>query len=159
MATPALDAVLEEWAAAWSSHDTEGLLALFTDDCVYEDVTFGVVTHGKQELRVFADGAFAAAPDTRFELTCRFVEASRGAMEWVMSGTHRGAFPGLPGTGMRFSVRGATLLELRSGRIRRNSDYWDAATFMRQVGLLPLPSQSFPSAISSTGSSRSTAPR
>jgi steroid delta-isomerase-like uncharacterized protein len=129
--------VLEEWAAAWSSHDTERLLALFTDDCSYEDVTFGVVTHGKKELRAFADDAFSAAPDILFELTSQFVSASSAGMEWSMSGTHKGAFPGLPPTGKRFSVRGATIIELRAGKIRRNADYWDSATFMRQVGLLP----------------------
>src|SRR5690348_10249776 len=54
-----------------------------------------------------------------------------------MSGTHKGDFPGIPATGKRFSsVRGSTILELEAGKIRRQSDYWDAATFMRQVGLL-----------------------
>ena len=46
--------------------------------------------------------------------------------------------PGIPATGKRFSsVRGLTILELGAGKIRRESDYWDAATFMKQVGLLP----------------------
>ena len=48
------------------------------------------------------------------------------------------ASAGIPATGKRFSsVRGSTILELEGGEIRRESDYWDAATFMRQVGLLP----------------------
>jgi steroid delta-isomerase-like uncharacterized protein len=54
-----------------------------------------------------------------------------------MSGTHKGDFPGMPATGKRFSIRGVTILELEAGRIRRNADYWDAASVMRQVGLLP----------------------
>ena len=138
MATTDLEVVLEDWAAAWSSHDAEKVLALFTDDCVYEEVTFGVVTRGKEELRAFANGAFAAVPDFTFQLTARFAAGDWAGMEWVMSGTHKGDFPGLPATGRRFSsVRGATIIELRGGKIRRNSDYWDAATFMKQVGLLP----------------------
>jgi hypothetical protein len=41
-------------------------------------------------------------------------------------------------TGKRFSaVRGSSILELEAGKIRRESDYWDAATLMKQVGLLP----------------------
>src|SRR5215831_16429565 len=133
-----VERVLDDWATAWSSHDTAKMLALFTDDCVYEDVTLGVVNHGKEELRAFADGTFAATPDFKVELTARFVAGNWAAMEWVMSGTHKGDFPGLPATGKRFSaVRGATVLELQGSKIRRNSDYWDAATFMRQVGLLP----------------------
>jgi len=48
------------------------------------------------------------------------------------------ASAGIPATDKRFSsVRGSTILELEGGEIRRESDYWDAATFMRQVGLLP----------------------
>ena len=47
--------VTDHWAAAWSSHNTEELLTLFTDDCVYEDVTFGVVNRGKKEVRAFAE--------------------------------------------------------------------------------------------------------
>jgi steroid delta-isomerase-like uncharacterized protein len=132
-----MDRVLQEWAAAWSAHDVPRLLALFTDDVVYEDATFGVVTHGKAELRAFAQGAFAAVPDIRFELSSGFAAARWASMEWTMSGTHQGDFPGLPATGKPFSgVRGATIIELSAGRIQRNSDYWDAATFMKQVGLL-----------------------
>jgi steroid delta-isomerase-like uncharacterized protein len=129
--------LLERWATAWSSHDPERVLALFTDDCVFEDVTFAVVTRGKEELRGFVTGAFAAVPDIRFELKSSFAAGQRAALEWVMSGTHMGDFPGLPATGKRLSVRGSTLLELDAGGIRREADYWDAATFMRQVGLPP----------------------
>jgi hypothetical protein len=44
----------------------------------------------------------------------------------------------MPATGKRFSaVRGATVIALQGAKIRRCADYWDAATFMRQVGLLP----------------------
>ena len=32
---------------------------------------------------------------------------------------------------------GGQLRGLSGGKIRRESDYWDAATFMKQVGLLP----------------------
>jgi steroid delta-isomerase-like uncharacterized protein len=140
MATSEAERILDDWATAWSSHDTEKMLALFTDDCVYEDVTFGAVNHGKAELRAFADGIFAAIPDFKVTLISRFVAGNWAGMEWAMSGTHRGDFPGLPATGKRFSsVRGATMVELQGEKIRRCSDYWDAATVMRQVGLLAAP--------------------
>ncbi len=55
-----------------------------------------------------------------------------------MSCTHKGDLPGIPATGKCFSsVRGSTILELEASKIRRESDYWDAATFMKQVGQLP----------------------
>jgi steroid delta-isomerase-like uncharacterized protein len=127
---------LDAWAADWSAHDVDHLLSLFTDDCIYEDVTFGVVNRGKAELKAFADGIFAAFPDFKIELTARFAAGEWAGMEWIISGTHKGDLPGMRATNKGFSIRGATILELRSGKIRRNSDYWDLATFLRQVGLM-----------------------
>lgn len=136
MATSDAERVLDDWATAWSSHNTGQVLSLFTDDCVYEDVTFNVVNRGKEQLRAFADGVFAGIPDFKIELTAKFTAGTWAGMEWVMSGTHKGDFPGMPATGKHFSTRGVTILETRAGKIRRNSDYWDAASVMRQVGLL-----------------------
>jgi steroid delta-isomerase-like uncharacterized protein len=97
-----------------------------------------VVARGKEELRRFVNGAFVAVPDFKYGLTSRFAAGQWAAVEWVLSGTHKGDFPGIPATGKRFSsVRGSTILELEAGKIRRESDYWDAATLMKQVGLLP----------------------
>jgi steroid delta-isomerase-like uncharacterized protein len=105
---------------------------------VFEDVTFGIVARGKDELRRFVNGAFAAVPDFTYGVTRRFATRQWATIEWVMSGIHKGDFPGIPATGKHFSsVRGTSILELEAGKIRRESDYWDAATFMRQVGLLP----------------------
>ena len=132
--------MLDDWAMVWSSGSStnpELILALFVDDYVFEDVIFGAVARGKEELRSFVEGAFAAIPDFKYELRSRFATNRWAVIEWVMSGTHKGDLPGIPATGKRFSsVRGSTILELEAGKIRRKSDYWDAATFMKQAGLL-----------------------
>ena len=140
MATPNVERLLDDWARAWSSndaHDPEAVLALFADDCVFEDNTFGHVARGKDELRGFVRNAFAAVPDFEYDVTGRHATRRWAVVEWVMSGTHKGDLPGIPATGKRFSsVCGCTVLELEAGKIRCESDYWDAATFMKEVGLL-----------------------
>ena len=134
MATSDLEQLLDDWAIAWSandSNDPERVLALFANDCVFEDVTFGVVARGKEELRSFANRAFAAVPDFTYGVTSRFATSQWAVIEWGMSGTLSGDFPGIPATSKRFSsVRGTTILELEAGKIRRESDYWDAARNM-----------------------------
>jgi steroid delta-isomerase-like uncharacterized protein len=141
------DALLfERWAAGWSAHDPERVAALYTDDCVYEDVPLGAVGRGRRELlalgRPFPLCGVAgrpqdAFPDFAIEPTGGFVAGDRAAMEWVMSGTHARGLPGVPASGRRFRVRGATVLELRDGRVTRNTDYWDTATLLTQLGLVP----------------------
>jgi steroid delta-isomerase-like uncharacterized protein len=121
---------------AWNTHDPERVLALLTADHVYEDVTFGAVNQGPEQTRQFFESAFAAFPDIHFEATAAVVSAERGAVEWTMTGTHKGDMPGLPATGKAFTVRGATVFEIASGKIRGVHDYWDSATMLRQLGLM-----------------------
>jgi steroid delta-isomerase-like uncharacterized protein len=114
------------------------VLTLFTDDGVFEDVTSGVVVRGKEDLRRYLVGAFATILAFTFGVLRRFAAGSWAAIEWTMSGANRRDWAGMPATGRRFaSVRGTSILELEAGKIRRQSDYWDAATVMKQVGLPP----------------------
>jgi steroid delta-isomerase-like uncharacterized protein len=135
MATADLERMLEAWAIAWSSTentDPERLLALFADDCVFEDAAFGVVVQDNADLRRYVRGELATVPDFTFGVTRQFATSQWAAIEWIMSGTHKGDFPGMPATGQRFaSVRGASILELEAGNIRRESDYWYATTIMK----------------------------
>jgi steroid delta-isomerase-like uncharacterized protein len=132
-----LDRILEAWSVAWSSNDVEKLVPLFTENVFYEDVTFGVANQGSAALRDFATGTFAAFSDLKFELKSRQVatDGRSGAMEWVWRGRQTKDFPGLPATNKPFEVRGSTIVEFADGKISRNSDYWDLATYMKQVGL------------------------
>jgi steroid delta-isomerase-like uncharacterized protein len=130
-----LEHVLEQWAAAWSSGDVEKVLPLFTDNVVYEDVTFGSVNHGRKELNNFAKGTFEAFADLKFELKSRVVAADgkSGAMEWIWRGRQIKDLPELPATNKPFEVRGASVVQFADGKISRNSDYWDLATYLKQV--------------------------
>lgn len=137
MAISHLESLLEEWGVAWSSHDVDRVLSLFTDDCVYEDVTMGIVNRGKAELQTFANTFLGAFPDFKVELESRFVAGTLAGAEWTMSGTHTGDVPGLPASNKRISIRGASVFELQGNKIRRCSDYWDMVTLLKQTGLMP----------------------
>src|SRR5256712_12540248 len=111
--------MLDDWAMAWSSenssNDPERVLTLFVDDCVFEDVTFGVVARGTEELRSFVNGAFAAVPDFKYGLTSRFAASHWAVIEWGMSGTHKSDLPGMQATDTRFSsVPGSSILGLHA---------------------------------------------
>jgi steroid delta-isomerase-like uncharacterized protein len=137
MTSTSAEAVLEEWAAAWGAGDADRLAAIFTDDCVYGDVTMGVLTNGKAELKAFAAGIFAAIPDFAIELSSRFARRrlGRNGMDHVRD--HRGDLPGLPAAGKPCTLRGSSILELSADRIGRCTDYWDMTVFLKQIGAMP----------------------
>jgi steroid delta-isomerase-like uncharacterized protein len=106
---------------------------LFTADVFYEDVAFGEANHGRAELRKFAASYFEAVPDLKIELLRASVHNGHGTIEWTLSGTDKGMYK----TGKKFSVRGVSVIEVRGGKIFRNLDFYDSASIMRQLGLLP----------------------
>jgi len=128
---------IKGWATHWTAHDMDRLLPLFTEDLVYEDVTMGAVNRNAAELRAFGEGFFSAFPDVTFELTSASADGARGGAEWIMRGTHKGDLPGMPATGRRIEVRGASVFEFRGDKISRCSDYWDMATLLKQLGFMP----------------------
>jgi steroid delta-isomerase-like uncharacterized protein len=125
---------VDQWADGWSSHNMERVAAIFTEDCIYEDVALGVVNHGKRELVAFGNGFIAGVPDLKVEVTSRFASGDKAAAEWKMTGTHSGDLPGMPASGKTFSLRGVSTFQLQGNRVTRCSDYWDLATFQRQLG-------------------------
>lgn len=138
MAVTNLEKLIEDWALAWSSPTAaEKLTSLFTDDCVYEDVPLGAVSHGKAELQGFYNLILSVFPDFKVELTSQFIAGNRAGAEWIFSGTHKGDMPGLPATNKRVSVRAASIFELEGNKLKRCSDYFDMATALKQVGVLP----------------------
>jgi len=135
-----MEKMMKDYIAAWNSHDVNKILSFFTDDCVYEDAALGVVNHGKKELRAFAKFIFTDMPDFKLEIKSAFSAGDWAVDEAVMTGTFaHSSIPGMQATGKRFSVRAASIRELRKGKISRNTDYWDRVTYMQQVGAMPAP--------------------
>lgn len=126
--------LVERVAALQTSHEIEDLLALFTDDVVYEDVPFGVVKRGHAEAKELFEGTWTSLPDFAMTLKSVVADEDRGAMEWVMSGTHLGDFLEYPASGKSFSLRAAAVMRFSNGRISHWTNYWSLSSFKKQLG-------------------------
>ncbi len=129
--------LFRETEEAWASRDFEKLESLHADDCIYEDVARGVVRKGKKEISEVIRELLVGFPDVKFETKGVFFSNNRICWEWVMTGTHLGDLPSLPATRRTISVRGVSVEEIRGDKKSRVSDYYDGATFMRQLGVIP----------------------
>jgi steroid delta-isomerase-like uncharacterized protein len=89
-------------------------------------------------VRAFFEELFAAMPD--FDISVERVVADENAVavKWQAEATFSGApFQGIRATAKRVSLRGVDFFEIEDGLIRRNTIFYDGASFARQVGLLP----------------------
>jgi uncharacterized protein (TIGR02246 family) len=48
------------WTAAWKAHDVEAVVALYAEDCVHRSTPFRPPHRGRQGVRDYVAGAFAA---------------------------------------------------------------------------------------------------
>lgn len=127
-------ALVAAWAQAWSSADEDRLLALFTDDCVYEEVPTGLINRGKEEVRAFAQALWKSIAGLRMIPKRIMASDDAATVEWTMTGRPQREFPGWPNTGPAIRVRGMSMFVFKQGKIERVSDYWDLTT----SGIVPL---------------------
>ena len=132
--------LLTEWAAAWTAHDADQLLALYAEDGVYEEVPTNTVATGADEIRAYFEGTNATFSDIEATPEAGFRSEGRAALQGVFAGRYTGQLPDLPpGEGQAFSVRFAAVFELEKGKIRRSVDYFDLYSLLVQIGALPAP--------------------
>ena len=132
-ATAAGKPIGQRWIDGWNAADPSLLAEAFTPDATYEDVAFGVRKNGSAELRELHKSDHDDVGGFFVKLIASHVADGHGTIEWTYGGKDLGLFK----TGKPFEVRGVSVIEVRGGRISRNLDYYDVATIMKQVGLLP----------------------
>jgi steroid delta-isomerase-like uncharacterized protein len=105
-------------------------------------VTLGERLEGKAAVRDYITGLETNfSSDYRMEWGQSVATDEAFATEWTMSGTHdRGDEQrGLPATGQRFQISGVSIGRRRDGEVVEERNYWDMASFLGQVGLMPAP--------------------
>ena len=129
----------EAYTDAWNRHDGAAIASFFLPDGVYEDTTMHVRNEGHEAIRRFVENfAEEFSSDYRFVFVGPpIITDSAYAGEWVVSGTNDRSGPAFPATGKKYEIRGVSIGTIRDGRLNENHDYWDMATFLGQVGLMP----------------------
>jgi steroid delta-isomerase-like uncharacterized protein len=98
---------------------------------------------GRDAVRGFFGEMFAAFPDFEFTVERVVADETAVAVKWHAEATFTGGrFQGIEPTGKQVLIRGCDFFEIEDGLIRRNTVFYDGASFARQIGMLP-PKDSF----------------
>ena len=117
---------------AYGRHDHCAILALYRDDATHVEVSQLKTKLGAAEIAAGMQKLFGWLPDIRWEVKSMIVGGDGAiAVAYVMHATA----PQKSGAteAKTISLRGVQLVEVEDGQIRHSEDYWDAATFQRQV--------------------------
>ena len=111
--------LLNRFADAWNRHDLDALMAMMTDDCVFEASAgphvHGQRSEGKPAVRAAYAAVFETFHDAHWAHPRHFIAGNRGVSEWTFTGTQR--------DGRRVEVNGCDLFTFNDGRIAIKNSY------------------------------------
>jgi steroid delta-isomerase-like uncharacterized protein len=136
-----LDRTVHEIYGAYRTRDFEDAAESFADDAVVTIVPTGEVYEGREGYVRYVRAWAAAFPDLKIEIARLETSGSTGVVEYSLRGTHTGPLVCgegfVPATCATIDLRLCDVLGFEDGRITRLESYFDSATLLRQMGLLP----------------------
>jgi steroid delta-isomerase-like uncharacterized protein len=133
-----LENVICAYGEAWNRHDIEAILALHTEDSVFENHTSGGKGMGKDAIRGILEDVFKAFPDIRFDPRRTYVRDGVVTQEWTATATL--AIPFTKGgstvqpTGKQVSWNGVDVIPFAGNLVARKDVYVDSMSFLRALG-------------------------
>jgi len=120
--------------AAWNAHDPEAVAAVFAKDAVVREIGGAGEARGRAAVRDRAAALLTAFPDLHLERVELIIDGDRHADRWILTGTHQGPLFGIPPTGRRVRVEGATFTRLGpDGLVAADVHLSDVAGLLAQL--------------------------
>jgi steroid delta-isomerase-like uncharacterized protein len=133
-----VSAVVTSYFEALNRHDLD-MAAEFLAPDVVEEITGVGIMRGREEVRAFFDGLMKAAPDMEILVDRTVEEGDTTVVQWRMNGTFNGGplFNGVQATGGRLQLRGCDVIDVRDGKIVKNTAFQDGIELARGLGMMP----------------------
>ena len=134
-----LQEFIDRYNEAWNGHDVETIVAMHSEDSVFENHVTGDVNVGREAIGDAIRGIFAVFPDLSFEGRRQYLRQDLVVQEWTARGTHEGTMSRggikVEPTGKKVEYRGMDVIPIRDGLVARKDVYSDSVTLLRQLGL------------------------
>ncbi|HZA10138.1 ester cyclase [Mycobacterium sp.] len=128
------ESIVNQHADAENRHDVEATIATFHHPR-YE--FNGAPSDGEEAVRELLQGLMNGLPDFHAEIDKLRHADDAVILEGLITGTHDGEWAGIPPTGRRVEVPVAAIFEFDGDRLLCEKVYWDMATVLTQMGVLP----------------------
>lgn len=129
-----VQAVADALYAAYNARDARAAASLYAPDGVHDEIADGRAKQGPEAIRQGLEHFFAAFPDATWSVEESVVDDRQAVVRYRLTGTLTRALGPFAPLRQRLDIRGVQVVRTDAdGRIERSSDYWDAATFRRQM--------------------------
>jgi steroid delta-isomerase-like uncharacterized protein len=138
-----------------STHDNKSVIRTFIEDVINQgrleradDIVIGDFVEldplpgqaqGREGLKEVIRQMRSAFPDICWMVDEMLAEGDKVFTRFTWSGTHEGAFLGVPATGRRITVKGMVIDRLVAGKMADSRILMDTLGMMQQLGALSVP--------------------
>jgi steroid delta-isomerase-like uncharacterized protein len=125
--------LLDRFYSAYNDHHLKAAMALYGDHPSHHEVAQGRRASGVEEIGAGLAGFWAAFPDARWTERRRVVGVDAAAVTYRLTGTLAAPMGPFRTLGQSLDLEGVHVFDVADGRISSSADYWDAASFARQM--------------------------
>jgi steroid delta-isomerase-like uncharacterized protein len=118
--------------------DRTGYFQLYHSDCVLHGYPPGL-SPGLEGAKQFYHSLWNAFPDSNLVIEDVIAEGDRVACRYILHGTHKADFMGIPASGTKIALRGMTILRFVNGKCAERWQALDELGLMQQLGAIPAP--------------------
>lgn len=130
---------------SFNNRDFDRAASLMANDVEWRDMPTGEVWHGPNGFKQSFQRWATAFPDGKCEITNLVCAGDWCTVEFIGRGTNTGPMAGptgeMPATGRRVEVPFCDVFEIKNGKVTRGHSYFDMATMLQQLGLMPMTRQ------------------
>ncbi|MBK6326408.1 MAG: ester cyclase [Chloroflexi bacterium] len=128
------------YAEAWNQKKLEILEETHAPDWTHIDPSNPAdLSGGPEANRARLSQLIAAFPDIHYTLEDVIAEGDKVVVRFTVTGTHQGAFAGIPATGRQVAMQGIIIHRLQDGKIIEDWVVRDTLGLMQQLGVIPSP--------------------
>ncbi len=129
--------VIQELLEGWNTHDLERIVALVDEGAFWESDTLPEPVRGREAIQQGFQMYLTAFPDVHFNTEQMIASGDYVVGRFLVTGTHQGELQGIQPTNRRVEFHDCIVWQVRNGKITYIQDYWNTATMLSQMGVLP----------------------
>lgn len=120
-------------ARVFGQKDFSALSELMREDYIQHNPLVG---QGRKGFQDFFEAWFKASPDFKFDLKQIVSEGDKVWVYGTYSGTHKGDWLGIPGTGRSYAFDAVDMFRVEDGKLAEHWDVLDAYNLFKQLGAI-----------------------